>query len=361
MDRLLDRVYGALIGSAIGDAMGGPVEMQSYEEIAAAHGWVDRLLPYPPERQLGAHGPWAREAGAYTDDSRMSKLFCDAIIGTGRATTSGDLRRMYAEKYNAAHDLERDFLEEYYFKAMYGDAKQIFGGQPTNGAVMAIAPYGAVCPCNPQRAFDQAFEAMFIVEGYSRHSAAMAAAGIAAAMIPGITAREVVERMLTCVREHKQRVEGPLWSGSAWYQVVGRKNEALIDRAIEIAERHGDTRTLQAELLDVVRQQFPADGAESLAIAMCMFLAADGDYRATVEGCVNFGRDCDSSASVAGAIAGALSGANAIPSEWREAVEAVNPAPTFMTLAEGICDVVRSGHEAQERVVCDVRALLGEG
>lgn len=361
MDRLLDRVYGALIGSAIGDAMGGPVEMRSYEDIAAAHGWVDRLLPHPPERQLGAHGPWAREAGAYTDDSRMSKLFCDAIVRTGRAATSGDLRRMYAERYNAAHGLERGFLEEYYFKAMYGDAKQIFGGQPTNGAIMAMAPFGAVCPCDSQRAFDQAFEAMFIVEGYSRHSAAMAAAAIAAAMVPGVTAREVVERMLACVREHKRRVEGPLWSGLAWYQMVGRKNEALIDRAMEIAERHRDTKALQAELLDAVRQQFPADGAESLAIAVCMFLAADGDYRATVEGCVNFGRDCDSSASVGGAIAGALCGASAIPAGWRETVEAVNPAPTFMTLAEGICGVVRSEHESQGRVVRDVGALLGEG
>ena len=47
---------------------------------------------------------------------------------------------------------------------------------------------------------------------------------------------------------------------------------------------------------------------------------AGGEYREAVLGAVNYGRDSDSIATMAGAIAGALGGAGAVPQDWLEQV-----------------------------------------
>lgn len=51
-----------------------------------------------------------------------------------------------------------------------------------------------------------------------------------------------------------------------------------------------------------------------------MLIVADGSYEGSVLGAVNYGRDCDSIATMAGAIAGALSGASAVPAAWAKQV-----------------------------------------
>jgi ADP-ribosylglycohydrolase len=59
---------------------------------------------------------------------------------------------------------------------------------------------------------------------------------------------------------------------------------------------------------------------EELPLALGCVLAADGDYQQAVLAAVNYGRDSDSIAGMAGAIAGALNGNAAIPPEWVAAV-----------------------------------------
>lgn len=49
-----------------------------------------------------------------------------------------------------------------------------------------------------------------------------------------------------------------------------------------------------------------------------MLLVGGGDYRRTVLGSVNYGRDCDSIATMSGAIVGALGGE--IPADWAATV-----------------------------------------
>lgn len=59
---------------------------------------------------------------------------------------------------------------------------------------------------------------------------------------------------------------------------------------------------------------------EELPVALGMLLVGDGDYRRTVLGSVNYGRDCDSIATMSGAMAGALSGEAPIPPDWSKHV-----------------------------------------
>ena len=57
---------------------------------------------------------------------------------------------------------------------------------------------------------------------------------------------------------------------------------------------------------------------EELPIALGMLTVARGDFRQAVLGSVNYGRDCDSIATMAGALAGALG--SPVPEEWSKQV-----------------------------------------
>ena len=241
---LYDRIYAAMLGGAIGDAMGGPVEGWHYERIAETYGVVDTLLPYdfPPDY----HNHFAAAPGSATDDTRLKHLLCEAIITRGDLPRRGDLIRTIVVAYHAATtDLERGFLEEYALGGLYGESKLIWSGQMTNGFLMANAPLGLICPCDPETAFALSFDVDFISDGYAKYSAAIAASAIAAAICPGATPFSVVEAALAACQAH--RVEGALTRNWNWYQHVFQLNERLVNTAVEVALRHNDVFGLRAE------------------------------------------------------------------------------------------------------------------
>ncbi|MFD5745103.1 ADP-ribosylglycohydrolase family protein, partial [Streptomyces massasporeus] len=55
---------------------------------------------------------------------------------------------------------------------------------------------------------------------------------------------------------------------------------------------------------------------EAVALAFGAYAAADGDFEQSVLTAVNMGRDADTTAAVAGALAGATRGVSAIPQSW---------------------------------------------
>lgn len=340
---LHDRILGCVLGSAIGDAMGGPVEGLEPDEISARYGIVHRLLPYPPSRPPSFHGPFGTEAGDYTDDTRLAKLFCAGLIPSGGIPLSGDLDRVIGKAYHDSESiLERGFLEEYALKAYYGPEKESFGGKATNGGIMAIAPIGVLFPGDPQRAFDTAFRILSMATGSARISAAAAAACVSAAMRGDGSAGEAVSRGLAAAEERVHRTEGVFWHYGDMYPRVGGWSLGLARKATAIAAGYDDP--LSAELRDRLREEtgqpFFADGDETLAVALAMFVAAGGDYRGAVIGAVNYGKDCDSYAAVAGALAGALNGLAAIPAAWLETMEGRDASPKIRYLAEGLCATI---------------------
>ncbi|WP_344049132.1 ADP-ribosylglycohydrolase family protein, partial [Streptomyces thermoalcalitolerans] len=62
---------------------------------------------------------------------------------------------------------------------------------------------------------------------------------------------------------------------------------------------------------------------EAVALAFGAYAAADGDFREAVLTAVNMGRDADTTAAVAGALAGATQGVSAIPGSWAAAIAPV--------------------------------------
>ena len=56
---------------------------------------------------------------------------------------------------------------------------------------------------------------------------------------------------------------------------------------------------------------------EAVALAFGAFLAAAGEFAGAVTGAVAMGRDADTTAAIAGALAGAYGGLGAVPADWR--------------------------------------------
>ncbi len=353
---LFDKTHAAMLAGAIGDAMGGPVEGWHYEEIVEQHGVVDELLPYADAPDYHSH--FSTEAGSYTDDTRLKHILCRAILNCEGLPRRGDLVKACIDAYYAAEtDLERGFLEEYVLAGIYGEDKLIWGGQPTNGFIMMNAPLGLICPSDPERAFALSYDVDFISDGYAKYSAAMAAAAVSAATSPEATVESVVEDVMTASEAH--RVEGELTRRWHWYEHVFQVNERLVRKAVDIAQRHDDVFSLRPDYYEALQvSPLGSEAAQTLAVALGMLVAADGDISQTLLGCVNYGRDNDSYASVGGAIAGALHGTDAIPSQWRETVERANPEPSIEALSLGLAEVVRERQRSLRQTVAQVDCLL---
>ncbi|MFI8823074.1 ADP-ribosylglycohydrolase family protein [Streptomyces sp. NPDC053431] len=332
-----DRITGSLVGAAVGDALGGPVEGYTPEQILERHGG----------RVTGVVGPWNGDAwrtarpiapyhkgdGHVTDDTLMTHALVrvyekvrdhlDAYAVAEHLVPELMARTVWIPELEAeALPLQRVFLAEKWIvtRLHYGhaDPREAGTGNIVNcGAAMYMAPVGLVNAAHPTAAYAEALDiAGAHQSSYGREAAGVFAAAVAAACAPGATPRSIVETALSLAKDGTR---------------------AAIEAVVEVAEAHRDFETALAPLRAAVapfdsvgpdyrapsldaRRPSRIHAIEELPIALGMFLVGEGDYRRTVLGAVNYGRDCDSIATMAGALAGALHGESAVPAEWSKQV-----------------------------------------
>ncbi|MFF2776233.1 ADP-ribosylglycohydrolase family protein [Streptomyces sp. NPDC058052] len=332
-----DRISGSLLGAAVGDALGGPVEGYTPEQITERHGG----------RVTGIVGPWngdswrtARPIAPYhkgdghvTDDTLMTHALIrvyekvrdhlDAYAVADHLVPELMSTPVWIPELEAeALPLQRIFLAEKWIVARlhYGhaDPREAGTGNIVNcGAAMYMAPVGLVNAADPHGAYAEALDVAGAHQSsYGREAAGVFAAAVAAACLPGATPRSVVDTALSLAKDGTR---------------------AAIEAVAEVADRHRDFESALAPLrravapYDSVGPDYRAPGLgarrpsrlhaiEELPIALGMLLVGEGDYRRTVLGAVNYGRDCDSIATMAGAVAGALRGEAAVPAEWAKRV-----------------------------------------
>ncbi|MGI5374679.1 ADP-ribosylglycohydrolase family protein [Streptomyces sp. CA-251387] len=333
--RLDERITGALVGAAVGDALGGPVEGYSPDQILQRHGG----------RVHGIVGPWNGDAwrtarpiapyhkgdGHVTDDTLMTHALV-RVYATVRDHLDAyaiadhlvpDLMtnpRWIPELETEALPLHRVFLAEKWLvtRLHYGhvDPREAGVGNIVNcGAAMYMAPVGLVNAADPRAAYAEALDiAGAHQSSYGREAAGVFAAAVAAACTPGATPDSIVSACLSLAKDGTR---------------------AAIEEVCEAASRYTDFESALAPLraavtpYDTVGPDYrrPSLGArrpsrlhaiEELPIALGMLVVANGDYRASVLGAVNYGRDCDSIATMAGALAGALG--SPVPEDWSKTV-----------------------------------------
>ncbi|MCX4998849.1 ADP-ribosylglycohydrolase family protein [Streptomyces longwoodensis] len=369
-EALDDRITAALVGAAVGDALGGPVEGYSPDQILERHGG----------RVHGIVGPWNGDAwrtarplapyhkgdGHVTDDTLMTHALVrvyarvrdhlDAYAVADHLvpdlmTTPRWIPELEAE----ALPLQRIFLAEKWLVARlhYGhvDPREAGVGNIVNcGATMYMAPVGLVNAAHPRAAYAEALDVAGAHQSsYGREAAGVFAAAVAAACAPGATPESVVGACLALAKDGTR---------------------TAVERVCEVAARHTDTESALRPLREAVAPydtvgpdyRAPSLGArrpsrlhaiEELPVALGMVVAAGGDYRQAVLGAVNYGRDCDSIATMAGALAGALG--SPAPEEWAKQVgeasrlDLEEPARTLTGVAREVFarDVERRrAHEA---------------
>ncbi|MFG2466546.1 ADP-ribosylglycohydrolase family protein [Streptomyces canus] len=367
---LEDRITGALVGAAVGDALGGPVEGYSPEQILERHaGRVHGIVgPWNGDAWRTARpiAPYHKGDGHITDDTLMTHALIrvyDRVRDHLDAYAIADHLvpdlmtnpRWIPELEATALPLQRIFLAEKWLatRLHYGhvDPREAGVGNIVNcGAAMYMAPVGLVNAANPRAAYAEALDiAGAHQSSYGREAAGVFAAAVAAAAAPGATPDSVVTTCLSLAKDGTR---------------------TAIEQVCEVAGHHTDFESALLPLrkavapYDTVGPDYrtPSLGArrpsrlhtiEELPIALAMVLVAAGDYRRAVLGAVNYGRDCDSIATMAGALAGALG--SPVPDDWSKTVSEASrldlwePAATLTAVTREIFerDVThRRTHEA---------------
>ncbi|MFF1563931.1 ADP-ribosylglycohydrolase family protein [Streptomyces sp. NPDC058293] len=330
---LEDRTTGTLLGAAVGDALGGPVEGWTPEAIAERHGGRVRGIVEPFHkddwRTARPIAPYHKGDGHVTDDTLMTHALIrvyenvrdhlDAYAVADHLVPDLITNTRWIPELEAeALPLQRIFLAEKWIVARihYGhvDPREAGVGNIVNcGAAMYMAPVGGVNAGNPGRAYEEALDVAGAHQSsYGREAAGVFAAAVAAAFRPDATPESVVEEALALAKDGTR---------------------SAIEAVCEVARDHTDFEDALGPLreavtpFDTVGPEYrkPSLGArrpsrlhaiEELPIALGMLLVGRGDFRQTVLGSVNYGRDCDSIATMSGAIVGALYGESAVPQEW---------------------------------------------
>jgi ADP-ribosylglycohydrolase len=331
---LMGRAIGALTGAAVGDAMGAPVEGRSAAEIRAQYG---RLTGFVSETAAG------------TDDTDFT-LFNAYLLATyGKRITRQDVEFEWREKLLAPGRAYRpggfsDVISTRNLAAgLHPPSSGAFNHQMwSDGVAMAISPAGILAAGDPQLAAQLAATLGCISNGRDGIYAAQAvAAAIAVAMV-GASPTEMLNSGIAAA-PHDSWTRHILERAANLLPVPERSANVVADLPDDL-----DSALARLSYELVVGWWHWADLApEAVSLAFGAFIATQGEFRRAVPAGISLGRDADTIGAMAGALAGAYGGRDAIPDEWAARA----------TLSPGKC----IGFVAGLNIESLARALLEQG
>ncbi len=329
---LEDGVAGCLCGIAVGDALGGSTEGYSPEAIRERFGgWVTDIVgPFSENWQTARPvSPFHKGDGHITDDTLMTLALCNVYLEVRRHLTAFDMADYLipeiADRVDYIPELESDTVlvnrlfhaEKYLVLRLRHariDPREAGVGNVVNcGAAMFMAPVGVVNAGNPAGAYQEAIDlAGAHQSSYGREAAGVMAAAVAEALRPGASVASVVA---VCLELSRDGTHAAIRAVTEAARQCSDYKEAI--PVLREAVRPFDTvgETYREPELDA-RKPGRTKAIEELPVALGMLVATGGNYKDAVLGGVNYGRDSDSIAQMAGAVAGALRGEVAIPTVW---------------------------------------------
>lgn len=345
------KIAGSIYGGAIGDAMGGPVEMKPKEYVDQWFGGrVDKIEKYRSED--GKEIPGSQ--GRYTDDTTLRLILCRAIIDKQGRVDAQDFARAWLKWFEP----DRLWVTEH---IAYGKMKVyspfwsnlplpgIFadpnysardagkGNIPACNAAMMVPPIGLIDACNPFQAALDGYEVSLTCQsGYSASASCAVAAAVAEAMKRDATVEGIVDAAI----EHTD------WATAY-----------CIRRAVVLAAQCDGTAEFTRLFYEKDYLYSPVDVLEVVPAAIGLFLAAKGDFKETILGGVNFGRDCDTIPGIAGSIAGAFHSIDAIPGDWIRTVRDANPEPDLDEIILGMYKALGAELLSAERRTREIRKI----
>jgi ADP-ribosylglycohydrolase len=310
-----DRAAGALFGLAAGDALGAPTENLTRAEIAARWGWVD---------------DFCEGEAVGTDDTEYAVFTARLVIEHGAALTAGNVAAAWRRDLltQGSEFLTGGFSESGALanmkRLLEPPACGAFHHEPfSDGAAMRAAPIGIFCAGDPAEAARLAREDAQVSHARDGIYCAQAIAAGVATAVAGDDWRAVCNAALSVLPE------------DCW-------TTRLITRALAIAAQDRPKQAMVDALVEgLVCAAYPWSdiGPEATALAFGAFAAARGDYVGSVATGINVGRDADTIAAMAGALAGGLNGLPAIPLSWAASVRTVRGRCLAVTRDADLADL----------------------
>ncbi|HEV3002735.1 MAG TPA: ADP-ribosylglycohydrolase family protein [Solirubrobacteraceae bacterium] len=319
MTDLGSSIAGSLLGLFCGDALGMPFEALPPDAI--------------PERLEMEDARLGR--GTYTDDTQMAIAVCESLLRRD-GVDEEDLAATIA----AAFDPRRGYGPgTTTVIRLWGEgvpreeaALRLFGGEGSagNGAAMRVAPVGLRFARDPERCVAEARRQARLthahplgVDGAAAQAAAVAAAvrgdDHLAAAVAAARTDELRARLEDAAELAGARTEEPQARLETAAQLAGARTD----------EPHAPLETA-AELAATPWPPLPpAEAARLLgatvaaheSVPAALLAAAAPTFEAALTFAVRCGGDTDTVAAMAGAVAGARHGVEAIPARWLDALE----------------------------------------
>ena len=365
MDDFENRAIATLTGGAVGDALGGATEGWTQVQIQARWGGpVTGIVgPYNLDwRNARPASPYHKGDGHITDDTLMTHALVRVYERLGRhldafAIDSDlvpemvDQRHWIPELETDAVLLQRVFLAEKWLvlRLRYGhnDPREAGVGNLVNcGAAMYIAPVGIANAGDPAGAYAEAIDmAGAHQSSYGREAAGVLAAAVAQALADGADVDSVVAAALAVAKDGTRSAIEAVTTAARGLSTETVKDHFALGRALRAAvEPFDSVGPIYREPAMDSRKPSRVKAIEELPIALGLLVASAGDYRTSVLGAVNYGRDSDSIAGMVGGIVGALHGSAAVPQEWVDAVSQASrtdlraPGAAMASVARKIAD-----------------------
>lgn len=268
------RAIAAYLGLAIGDALGATVEFLTPKEIRHQYGVHEEITG----------GGWLRlKPGQVTDDTTMALALGESILATGKvdghaAATAFDAW-MRAKPVDIGNTVRRNLIT---FRKTGNPEAPASEHDAGNGAAMRVLPVALACFGHSAEAIGAAVRA----QGHVTHHNDLSDAAS--------------ETLVFMVQD--------FLAGRDPVDVLTRHTQALTARFPAFATRGK-------------RRENPSGYVVETLQAVFQSLADTEDFSACLIDVVNRGGDADTTGAIAGMLAGARYGLEAIPTRWLQALD----------------------------------------
>lgn len=306
------QIKSVIIGHAVGDALGVPAEFCGRETLRAR-----------PVTNMRGYGTHPVPAGAWSDDTSMSLAALDSLIEKG--VDYNDMMQRFAKwllfgKYTPTGEVFdigfsctkaiRAYLNSQDRSALLcGGSAETENG---NGSLMRINPiclYLYAKDAKKEEAIEIVHNVSALTHAHARSEAAC-----------GIYAYVLWELLKNPCK--KSAVNGLLLAENDYFvkKIYGEKfaDERALRECISMRSLEIDFQSGKVSYRPQKEENIASDGyvVNTLDAAIWCLITTDS-YEECVLKAVNLGGDTDTTAAVAGGLAGALYGYEAIPQEWK--------------------------------------------
>jgi ADP-ribosylglycohydrolase len=348
--RLYSHILGGLAAAGMGDALGAATEQWHHTEIFAKFGGPLRSFQQPPPDTWS--GAESNKLGQVTDDASQMYYLAHKLIECNGSLSRQDwvdcLLQWADESPHVGNmgpttrlvvEALREGNDPNLVGCIGSSDRQPASHGATNGAAMRVAPTGLIHPGDMDAACSTAL--ITCIPSHNTQiaisSACAIAAGVAHAVEPGANVFSVVQACLygaicgeELAKEHGRIVPGPSILVRTELAVTLALRAKSLREAIKLLEDHiGNS----------------VDACQSVPAAIGLFVFSKGDPLEAIVGGTNIGNDTDTIAAIAGALAGALSGVDALPRSMYETFCTANADDEFDVehLARGLTNIAIGG------------------